>query len=245
MTKVLQSDDPKANYLLAALSEEEITRLSAVLQPVSLKLGMVLYESGEQLQDVYFPTTAIVSLLYIMENGSTAEIGITGNDGVVGIALFMGGHTTPNRAVVQSGGTGYRLSSRALKAEFDQAGIFQKLLLLYTQALMTQISQTAVCNRLHPIEKQLCRWLLINQDLLQHNELIMTHELIANMLGVRREGVSIAAGDLQKKGLIKYVRGTMTMLDRAGLEAEVCECYEVVRNEYDRLLGPYVSKFRQ
>lgn len=245
MVPILQSDDPKSNYIIAALSEDEITRLRADLQPVSLELGAVLYESGEQMQNVYFPTTAIVSLLYIMENGSTAEIGMTGNDGIVGIALFMGGNTTPNRAVVQSGGEAFRLSSRALKAEFDRACMFQRLLLLYTQALMTQISQTAVCNRLHSIEQQLCRWLLINQDLLQNDRLIMTHELIANMLGVRREGVSIAAGDLQNRGLIKYIRGTITMLDRAGLEAEVCECYEVVRTEYDRLLGPYVSKFRK
>lgn len=245
MTKILQADDPKANYIIAALPEDEVTRLRAHLQPISLELGTVLYESGEQLQNVYFPTTAIISMLYIMENGSTAEIGMTGNDGVVGIALFMGGNTTSNRAVVQSGGKAFRLSSRALRVEFDRAGMFQKLLLLYTQALMTQISQTAVCNRLHSIEQQLCRWLLINQDLLQNNQLIMTHELIANMLGVRREGVSRAAGDLQKKGLIKYVRGTITMLDRKGLEAEVCECYEVVRTEYDRLLGPYVSKFRK
>lgn len=245
MATIPQSDDPKANYLIAALPEDEISRLGGNLEPVSLELGEVLYESGEQLQDVYFPTTAIVSLLYIMENGSTAEIGMTGKDGVVGIALFMGGNTTPNRAVVQSAGNGFRLSSKALKAEFDRAGMFQRLLLLYTQALMTQISQTAVCNRLHSIEQQLCRWLLINQDLLQHDRLIMTHELIANMLGVRREGVSLAAGELQKRGVIKYVRGTITMLDREALEAEVCECYEVVRTEYERLLGPYVSKFRK
>lgn len=238
-----QNDDPTTNRLLGALPPDEISRLTPHLRPVSLELGAVLYESGEQLEFVYFPTTAIISLLYIMENGSTAEIGMTGNDGVVGIALYMGGNTTPNRAVVQSAGNAYKLQTKDLKTEFDNAGMFQRLLLLYTQALMTQISQTAVCNRLHSIEQQLCRWLLINQDLLQSNRLVMTHDLIANMLGVRREGVSIAAGDLQKKGLIKYVRGTITMLDREALEAEVCECYQVVREEYERLLGPYVSKF--
>ena len=177
-----------------------------------------------------------------MENGSTSEIGMAGNDGLVGIALFMGGSTTPNRAVVQSAGNAFRLRSKALKSEFGLGGTFQSILLRYTQYLMTQISQTAVCNRLHTVEQQLCRWLLINHDLLQTNKLVMTHDLIANMLGVRREGVSIAAGNLQKKGVIKYVRGTITMLDRKGLEAVACECYAVVKTEYDRLLGTYISK---
>ena len=214
------------------------------MEPASLALGEVIYESGEQLEYVYFPTTAIISLLYIMENGSTAEIGMTGNDGLVGIALFMGGSTTPNRAIVQSAGNAFRLPSKVLLSTFGLGGTFQNLLLRYTQYLMTQISQTAVCNRLHSVEQQLCRWLLINHDLLHSNKLVMTHELIANMLGVRREGVSIAAGHLQDKGLIKYSRGTITMLDRAALESAVCECYQVVKDEYDRILGTYVSKNR-
>jgi CRP-like cAMP-binding protein len=179
-----------------------------------------------------------------MENGSTAEIGMAGNDGLVGIALYMGGSTTPSRAVVQSAGNAFRMPSTALKNEFSRGGVFQKILLRYTQSLMTQISQTAVCNRLHSVEQQLCRWLLINHDLLQTNKLIMTHDLIANMLGVRREGVSIAAGHLQKEGLIKYVRGTITMLDRDALERAACECYRVVKDEYDRLLGKYISRNR-
>jgi CRP-like cAMP-binding protein len=229
------TDDARMNHLLAALPGDEFDRLP---------LGKVIYESGEQLEYVYFPTTAIISLLYIMENGSTAEIGMAGNDGLVGIALFMGGSTTPNRAVVQSAGNAFRLRSKALKFEFGLGGTFQNILLRYTQYLMTQISQTAVCNRLHSVEQQLCRWLLINHDLLQTNKLIMTHDLIANMLGVRREGVSIAAGHLQKKGLIKYVRGTITILDRKALESVACECYQVVKEEYDRLLGKYISKNR-
>lgn len=236
------TDDARLNHLLAALPEDEFDRLKVNLEPISLSLGEVIYESGEELEYVFFPTTAIISLLYIMENGSTAEIGMAGNDGVIGIALFMGGSTTPNRAVVQSAGNAFRLKSKALKFEFHLSGAFQNVLLRYTQYLMTQISQTAVCNRLHSVEKQLCRWLLINHDLLQTNKLVMTHDLIANMLGVRREGVSIAAGNLQKRGLIKYVRGTITMLDRKGLEKSSCECYEVVREEYDRLLGTYISK---
>jgi CRP-like cAMP-binding protein len=244
MPTAKHTDDARMNHLLAALPDEEFTRLKPNLQPVSLPLGKVIYESGEQLDYVYFPTTAIISLLYIMENGSTAEIGMAGNDGLVGISLFMGGSTTPNRAVVQSAGNAYRLKARELKFEFHLSGEFQNILLRYTQYLMTQISQTAVCNRLHSVEQHLCRWLLINHDLLQTNKLIMTHDLIANMLGVRREGVSIAAGNLQKKGLIKYVRGTITILDRKGLETAVCECYQVVKEEYDRLLGKYISKNR-
>jgi CRP-like cAMP-binding protein len=244
MPTAKHTDDARMNHLLGALPEDEFERLVLDLEPVSLPLGKVIYESGEQLEYIYFPTTAIISLLYIMENGSTAEIGMAGNDGLVGIALFMGGSTTPNRAVVQSAGNALRLRSKALKFEFGLGGTFQNILLRYTQYLMTQISQTAVCNRLHSVEQQLCRWLLINHDLLQTNKLIMTHDLIANMLGVRREGVSIAAGNLQKKGLIKYVRGTITMLDRKSLETVVCECYAVVKEEYDRLLGKYISKNR-
>ena len=242
MPAVKHTDDARMNHLLAALPAEEFDRLKIDLEPVSLSLGEVIYESGEQLEYIYFPTTAIISLLYIMENGSTAEIGMAGNDGLVGIALYMGGSTTPSRAVVQSAGNAFRLRSKALQSAFDLGGLFQKILLRYTQSLMTQISQTAVCNRLHSVEQQLCRWLLINHDLLQTNKLIMTHDLIANMLGVRREGVSIAAGHLQKKGVIKYVRGTITMLDRKGLEVAACECYQVVKDEYDRLLGTYISK---
>lgn len=244
MRESKHSDNALMNHLLAALSTDEFDRLSAALEPVSFCLGQVIYESGEEQEYVFFPTTAIISLLYIMENGSTAEIGMAGNDGLVGIALYMGGSTTPSRAIVQSAGTGFRLRSKVLSEEFNRGGTFQRILLLYTQYLMTQISQTAVCNRLHSVEQQLCRWLLINHDLLQSNKLIMTHDLIANMLGVRREGVSIAAGHLQKQTLIEYSRGTITMLDREGLENATCECYQVVKEEYDRLLGKYISKNR-
>jgi CRP-like cAMP-binding protein len=242
MPKATHNDSALSNHLLAALPAEEFAVLERGMDRVSLSLGEVIYESGEQLEYVYFPTTAIISLLYIMENGSTAEIGMTGNDGLVGVALFMGGLTTPNRAVVQSAGNAFRLASKPLQAAFSMGGVFQSILLRYTQYLMTQISQTAVCNRLHSVEQQLARWLLINHDLLQSNKLVMTHELIANMLGVRREGVSIAAGNLQRTGLIKYSRGTITMLDRRAMETEVCECYRVVKDEYDRLLGTYVSR---
>ncbi|CAN5582630.1 Crp/Fnr family transcriptional regulator [soil metagenome] len=242
MPKTKHTDNADLNHLLAALPDDEFKRLKPSLDPVRLKLGEVIYESGEQLEYIYFPTTAIISLLYIMENGSTAEIGMAGNDGLVGIALYMGGSTTPNRAVVQSAGNAFRLRSKTLKFEFGLGGTFQNILLRYTQYLMTQISQTAVCNRLHTVEQQLCRWLLINYDLLQTNKLIMTHDLIANMLGVRREGVSIAAGHLQEKKLIKYVRGTITILDPKGLEITGCECYGVVKTEYDRLMGKYISK---
>ncbi len=241
MGVVNKKDDAQMNHLIGALPNDEFIRLKPNLEPVSLSLGEVIYESGEQLKYIYFPTSAIISLLYIMENGSTAEIGMAGNDGLVGIALYMGGSTTPSRAVVQSAGNAFRMPSLALNDEFSLGGVFQKILLRYTQSLMTQISQTAVCNRLHTVEQQLCRWLLINHDLLRTNKLIMTHDLIANMLGVRREGVSIAAGHLQSKGLIKYVRGTITMLDRDALERAACECYRVVKDEYDRLLGKYIS----
>jgi CRP-like cAMP-binding protein len=207
------------------------------MQPVSFALGQVVYEFGGQLESVYFPTDSIVSLLYTMENGTSAEMGLTGNDGVVGIALFMGGGTMPNRAVVQSAGGALRMSVKDLNAEFVRGGEFQRLLLRYTQALITQISQTAVCNRLHSVEQQLCRWLLLSHDRINTDELIMTQELIADMLGVRREGVTLAAGRLQGAGAIKYVRGRIKILDRQKLEDTVCECYEVVKTEFDRLLG--------
>ncbi|MCU1288555.1 MAG: putative transcriptional regulator, Crp/Fnr family [Acidobacteria bacterium] len=236
------SDEALKNHLLSALPSEEFARLEPDLEIVSLSLGEVLYEAGEKMTYIYFPTTAIVSLLYIMENGGTAEIGIAGNNGLIGLALFMGGDSMPHRAVVQSAGDTIRLESAALQNEFERGGLFQKLLLRYTQSLMTQISQTAVCNRLHTIEQQLCRWLLINHDQLQTDKLIMTQDLIANMLGVRREGVTHAAQKLQDQGLISYVRGTITILDRMGLESTGCECYQVVMNEYDRLLGKYISK---
>ena len=229
------------NKLMAALPAEEFERIRAHCRPVALKLGKVLYESGDKLDYVYFPTTAIVSLLYIMENGSTAEIGVVGNEGILGIALFMGGDTTPNRAIIQSAGGAYRMSARDLMDEFSLGGKFHNLLLRYTQALITQISQTAVCNRLHSVEQQLCRWLLLSHDRLDTDKLIMTHDLISNMLGVRREGVTLAAQKLGARGLIKNVRGSITILDREGLEAAVCECYEVVNTEYNRLLGSFTS----
>jgi CRP-like cAMP-binding protein len=228
------------NHLLAAISVEEFVRLEPHLESISLPLGEVIYESGDKMTHVYFPTTAIISMLYIMENGATAEIGIAGNNGLIGSALFMGGESTSSRAVVQSKGDAIRIKANALQTEFDRGGFFQKLLLRYTQSLITQISQTAVCNRLHNVDQQLCRWLLINHDQLETNKLIMTQELIANMLGVRREGVAVAAKKLQEKGLIEYVRGTITMLNRKGLEEAACECYQIVMDEYERLLGKYI-----
>jgi len=228
---------PIENLLLTALPVEERTRLLPDLEPISFSLGEVVYESGGHIDYAYFPTSAIVSLLYIMENGATAEIGVAGYEGVIGIALFMGGETMPNRAVVQSAGNALRMKQKPLQAEFVRGGMFQTSLLRYTQALMTQISQTAVCNRLHTVEQQLCRWLLLSHDRLRTDKLVMTHDLIANMLGVRREGITVAAQKLQERGLISYVRGTITILDRQGLETEVCECYQVVKSEYDRLLG--------
>jgi len=225
------------NRLLAALPPDEYQRLRPHLRPVSFSLGEVVYEFGGQLDYVFFPTTSIVSLLYTMENGSSAEMGLTGNDGVVGIALFMGGGTMPNRAVVQSAGDALRMKAKVLQDEFARGGKFQQLLLRYTQALITQISQTAVCNRLHSVEEQLCRWLLLSHDRVQADELIMTQELIADMLGVRREGVTVAAGHLQDLGAISYVRGRIQILDREKLEETVCECYRVVRDEFARLLG--------
>jgi CRP-like cAMP-binding protein len=228
---------PLENRLLAALPAEEYERLSPHLKHVSFALGEVVYESGGRLDHVFFPTTAIISLLYTMENGATAEMGLAGNEGVVGIALFMGGDTMPNRAVVQSSGEAIKIEAKILQAEFARGGQFQHLLLRYTQALITQISQTAVCNRLHSVEEQLCRWLLLSHDRVQADELIMTQELIADMLGVRREGVTVAAGRLQDAGAISYVRGHIKILDRQKLEAQACECYQVVKDEFDRLLG--------
>jgi CRP-like cAMP-binding protein len=228
--------DPTKNRLLVALPREEYERILPRLGHVSFKLGEVVYESGGQMDYIYFPTTAIISLLYVMENGASAEMGMAGKEGLVGVALFMGGNTMPNRAVVQSAGGAVRMKADALQEEFARGGMFQRLLLRYTQALLTQMSQTAVCNRLHEIEQQLCRWLLLSHDRLDSDELVMTQELIANMLGVRREGVTAAAGRLQEQGLISYVRGHIKILDRRGLEAAVCECYKVVKDEYDRLL---------
>lgn len=229
--------DFRQNRLLAALPHEESDRLFPTLKKISFSLGDVVYEFAAHLDYVYFPTTAIVSLLYTMENGATAEMGLTGNDGVVGIALFMGGGTMPNRAVVQSAGDAFRMKAKVLQEEFALGGQFQRLLLRYTQALITQISQTAVCNRLHSVEQQLCRWLLLSHDRVSSDELIMTQELIADMLGVRREGVTVAAGHLQDIGAISYVRGHIQILDRRKLEDTACECYRVVKDESDRLLG--------
>ncbi|MGB8510611.1 MAG: Crp/Fnr family transcriptional regulator [Pyrinomonadaceae bacterium] len=235
MTALTPTQDSCGNRILATLPAEEYNRLIPNLETVSFELGEIIYQSGEHIDYIYFLTDCIVSLLYTMENGMSAEIGIVGSEGVVGIALFMGGHTMPNSAIVQSAGTALRMESRFLLDEFKQGGEFQHLLLRYTQALMTQISQTAVCNRLHPLEGQLCRWLLLSHDRLQTDELVMTHEMIANMLGTRREGVTIAAGKLQDAGLITYYRGRIKIIDRAGLEATVCECYKVVKDEFDRL----------
>jgi CRP-like cAMP-binding protein len=229
---------PRQNHLIAALPVEVYTRLTRKLEPVAFKLGDVLYEPGVKMRYVYFPTTAIVSLLYVMESGASAEIAIVGNEGILGIALFMGGDTTPSRAVVQSAGFGYRMKAQLLKDEFSRFGPLMHLLLRYTQALITQMAQTAVCNRHHAVDQQLCRWLLLSLDRLDSNQLTMTQELIANMLGVRREGVTEAAGKLQEAGLISYRRGKITVLNRARLQARCCECYEVVKKELDRLL-PY------
>ncbi|MGB4115768.1 MAG: Crp/Fnr family transcriptional regulator [Polaromonas sp.] len=228
--------NPRQNHLLAALAGDEWQRWQPLLEHVELPLGYVLYESGKTLSHVYFPTTAIVSLLYVMENGASAEIAVVGNEGLVGVSLFMGGGSTPSRAVVQSAGHGFRLKAKAMKKEFDRGGPVLHLLLRYTQALITQMSQTVVCNRHHTLDQQLCRWLLLSLDRLEGSELVMTQELIANMLGVRREGVTDGANKLQKAGLIKYSRGRISVLDRPGLEQRSCECYAVVKKEYDRLL---------
>ncbi|HYH42838.1 MAG TPA: Crp/Fnr family transcriptional regulator [Burkholderiales bacterium] len=233
---------PSLNKLLAALPRDIHERLLPKLELVPLKLGASVYEAGGKQPYVYFPTDAIVSLLYVMKDGASAEIAVVGNEGLVGIALFMGGETTPSRAVVQSAGHAYRLSSKRLKVEFEAGGALQHLLLRYTQALITQMAQTAVCNRHHSIEQQLCRWLLLSADRLPTNVLTMTQELIANMLGVRREGVTEAAGKLQDARLINYSRGRITILDRPKLERRVCECYAVVKSEFDRLLPDAIAR---
>jgi len=232
---------PHQNHLLDALPASDYDRLASHLELIPMRLGDVLYESGDELRYVYFPTTSIVSLLYVMEDGASAEIAIVGNEGILGISLFMGGDTTPSRAVVQSAGHGFRLRAELLKDEFGRFGPTMHLLLRYTQALITQMAQTAVCNRHHSVDQQLCRWLLLSLDRLASSELSMTQELIANMLGVRREGVTEAAGNLQEAGLIHYSRGRISVLDRPGLEARSCECYQVVKTEFDRLL-PYVAR---
>jgi CRP-like cAMP-binding protein len=232
------------NYILQALPRSERARLFPHMRLVPLPLGKVLYESGDTLTDIYFPTDSIISLLYVLENGASAEIAVVGNDGAIGVALFMGGESTTNRAVVQSAGSAYRLSRNRLEVEFQRHEGLLHILLRYTQSLITQMAQTAVCNRHHSVDQQLCRWLLLSLDRLPSNTLTMTQELIANMLGVRREGVTEAAGKLQKAGIIKYRRGEITVLDREGLEACSCECYRVVRRETDRLLpvSPSASK---
>jgi CRP-like cAMP-binding protein len=232
---------PQQNHLLAALPKAELDRIEPQLKFLPMPLGTVLYESGILMDFVYFPTTSIVSLLYVMADGASAEIAVVGNEGVVGVSLFMGGETTPSRAVVQSAGHGYQLAGVSLKEEFKRSGAMQHLLLRYTQALITQMAQTAVCNRHHSLDQQLCRWLLLSLDRLSSKELVMTQELIANMLGVRREGVTEAAGRLQAAGLIRYRRGHITVLDRQGLEQRTCECYAVVKKECDRLLPNRVA----
>ena len=233
---MVASMTPNQNHLLAALPAEILERISPHLELIPMPLGQVLYESGGQLQHVYFPTTAIVSMHYVLENGASTEIAGVGNEGVLGISLFMGGNTTSSLATVQTAGCGYRLKGRLMMEEFNHAGPMMRLMLRYTQALITQISQTAVCNRYHSIEQQLCRWLLLTIDRLPSHELTMTQELIAGMLGVRREGITEAAGNLQRAGLISYRRGHITALDRSGLESRACECYNVVKKEFHRLL---------
>ena len=228
--------DPRQNLLLGALPDPEFARWHAHLEPAELPLGKVIYESGARLSYVYFPTTAIVSLLYVMADGASAEIAVVGHEGIVGISLFMGGESTISRAVVQSAGRGFRLRANVVMQEFNRGGPVLHLLLRYTQALITQMAQTAVCNRHHTLDQQLCRWLLLSLDRLHGDTLVMTQQLIANMLGVRREGVTEAAGSLQKAGLIEYHRGVITVIDRDGLERQTCECYRVVKQEYDRLL---------
>jgi CRP-like cAMP-binding protein len=230
--------DPKTNRLLAALHEPDYRKLAAHLELMPMPLGMAVYESGSAQGFVYFPIDSIVSLLYVLEDGASTEIAVTGKEGLVGISLFMGGESTPSRAVVQGAGQGYRVRGAVLKQVFESSGDLQHLLLRFTQALITQMTQTAVCNRHHLVDQQLCRWLLLMLDRLASNEVLMTQELIANMLGVRREGVTEAAGRLQAEGLIEYRRGRIRVLDRQRLEARVCECYAVVKKEYDRLLAP-------
>ena len=232
----VKTSDPLKNRILAALNADEWQRCQGLLEYVELPLGHVLYESGKTLHHVYFPTTAIISMLYVLESGASAEIAVVGFEGLVGVSLFMGGGSTPSRAVVQSAGYGYRLKAKDMKDEFSRGGPVMHLVLRYTQALITQMSQTAVCNRHHTLDQQLCRWLLLSLDRLEGNELVMTQELIANMLGVRREGVTEEATKLQNAGLIKYSRGHITVLNKPGLEHRSCECYAVVKKEYDRLL---------
>lgn len=234
------TDAYRQNRLLAALPAADLARISPFLEAAPMALGQVLYEPDVPMRHVYFPTTAIVSLLYVMEDGASAEIAVVGHEGIVGVSLFMGGESTPSRAVVQSAGEAWRLKGQELKAEFERGSEMQHLLLRYTQALLTQMAQTAVCNRHHSLDQQLCRWLLLSLDRLPADELVMTQELIANMLGVRREGVTEAAGKLQRAGLIEYRRGHITVLDRPGLEARTCECYAVVKKEYDRLLPQHL-----
>lgn len=241
LLSVVPRTEPTRNLLLDSLPNEDYARLAPYLERVPMALGEVLYESGGQMRYVFFPATSIVSLLYVMENGAPAEIAVVGNEGILGISLFMGGDTTPSRAVVRSAGHGYRLRAARIKTEFARFGPTMNLLLRYTQALITQMAQTAVCGRHHSIDKQLCRALLLSLDRLSTNTMAMTQEMIANMLGVRREGVTAAAGSLQEAGLIRYTRGKITVLDRPGLEARCCECYQVVKTEFHRLL-PYLPK---
>lgn len=233
----MRLNDPNQNHLLAALLDADFDRLAPHLDPIMMRLGDVLYESGAAVNHVYFPTSSIVSLHYVLENGSSSEIAGVGNEGMLGISLFMGGNTTPSRAVVQTAGHGYRLKAAVLLEEFNRAGPVMRLLLRYTQALLTQMAQTAICNRHHTVDQQLCRWLLLTLDRLPTTELTMTQELIASMLGVRREGVTVAAGRLQARGFISNRRGHISVLDRGGLEGEVCECYEVVKKEFARLMS--------
>ena len=233
--------DAKQNQLTAALSEAELARWLPHLEPAEMALGAVLYESGCEMTHVYFPTTSIVSLLYVMKTGASAEIAVVGHEGMVGVSLFMGGGSTPSRALVQCAGKGFRLAANLLVEEFERGGPLMHLLLRYTQSLLTQVAQTAVCNRHHSLDQQLCRWLLLSLDRLSSNELVMTQELIANMLGVRREGVTEAAGRLHKAGIIEYQRGHITVLDRDRLEKRTCECYAVVKKEYDRLLPATIA----
>ncbi len=240
ITLIERMAGPRQNQLLAALSAVELKRMRPHLEAVEMELGEVVYESGRSLSHVYFPTTSIVSLLYVLASGASAEIAIVGHEGVVGVSLFMGGATTPNRAVVQSAGSAYRLPAQFIQEEFRRGGTMQHLMLRYTQSLLTQMAQTAVCNRHHSVDQQLCRWLLFSIDRLAIPEITTTQELISNMLGVRREGVTEAAGKLQKAGVISYRRGHIKVLDRPKLEKMSCECYEVVRRETDRLL-PYVA----
>lgn len=237
MTDLMHGSGILSNRLLALLPEQDFATLQPKLQFVQFPLGASLYESGESLSHVYFPTRGIVSLLYVTQNGDSAELAVIGCEGMVGMSLFMGGETTPNRAVVQAACDAYRLPSRDLKAKFSEGGAFQLLMLKFTQVLITQLSQTAVCNLHHSVEQQLCRWLLLSLDRLPGNEIQMTQELIANMLGVRRQGVTEAAGKLEKRGIIRYARGLITVIDRDALKARCCECYDVVKRETDRLLA--------